>query len=157
MRAVILGGGNVGDVPASLDAAERMMASRVGEIVARSGLHESEPWGFEAEQGFVNRAWVVETPLEPEALLDALQAIEEELGRDRRCEAECKAASGARYLSRTMDLDILFCGGERIRTERLTVPHPLIMEREFAIVPACEVLHLTREELAKHMETIEKR
>ncbi len=155
MKTVILGGGNVGDVHARLDEAERLMAERTGEIVARSSFYASRAWGFEAESDFVNRAWVVDTPLAPEALLDTLQEIENRLGRDRKTETEQKARSGERYTSRTMDLDILFYGEEHISGERLTIPHPLIMERDFVLDPLGEVLHMTREEIGKMILTIE--
>ena len=69
---------------------------------------------------------------------EALQAIERELGRDREAEQSLKQRTGARYTSRPIDIDILFYDDRVIRTERLTVPHPLIQEREFVLVPLCE-------------------
>ena len=71
--------------------------------------------------------------------LDACQAIERELGRNRAAEAVEKASSGARYTSRPIDIDILFYDDEVIATERLAVPHPLLAEREFALVPLAEI------------------
>ena len=61
-----------------------------------------------------------------------------ELGRDREAEQSLKQRTGARYTSRPIDIDILFYDDRVIRTERLTVPHPLIQEREFVLVPLCE-------------------
>ena len=153
-RAIILAGGNIGDVAARFVEAEQCLAERGVSVVARSQNYESRAWGFESEMLFVNVAWEVETALEAEALLDVLQATEALLGRDRVAESEEKARQGARYCSRTLDLDILFYDDEHISTERLKVPHPLIMERDFVIVPLCELLGCNREELAVKIENI---
>lgn len=134
-RAVLITGGNDGDVRANLAAAAEMIAARVGEIVLRSSVRESEPWG-EMEHGtraFLNQVLVVETALGPFELLDAVQGIETELGRQR-------VKGTHRYASRTMDIDILFYDDRVIECERLTIPHPLIAVREFVLAPLCEVL-----------------
>ena len=153
-RAIILAGGNIGDVAARFVEAERLLSERGAAIVARSQNYESRAWGFESDMLFVNVAWAVETPLEPEQLLDALQEAEALLGRNREVEKAQKAESGARYCSRTLDLDILFYDEEHISTERLKVPHPLIMEREFVITPLCELLGCNKAELAEKIEKI---
>ena len=153
-RAIILAGGNIGDVAMRFEEAERLLAERGVEVVGRSQNYESRAWGFESEMLFVNVAWEVETALEPEELLDVLQKVEALLGRDRVAEAEEKAQKGARYCSRTLDLDILFYDEAYISTERLKVPHPLIMEREFVMEPTCELLECNRAQLAKKIEKI---
>lgn len=155
-RVVILGGGNVGDVAARLDAAEACIGKRIGTVVARSATYRTAPWGFQAENDFLNRAWLVETSLGGEQTLDALLAIEQELGRDREQECEQKHLTGQRYASRTLDLDVLLFGEQRIATERLQVPHPRLTEREFAMTPAEEVLGIGREELLRMVENIER-
>ncbi len=137
-EAVILLGGNVGNTEATLHRARVLLAERVGRVSRTSRLHETPAWGFDARP-FVNQAAVVETSLEPEELLDVLQGIERELGRDRDAEAREKSATGARYVSRTIDLDILFYDDMRIDTPRLKIPHPLIREREFVMVPLREL------------------
>lgn len=86
----------------------------------------------------------VSTDLAPEQVLDALQRIECELGRDRGAEARDRERTGERYSSRKIDIDILFYGDEVISTERLQVPHPLIAEREFVLQPLCEILRTKR-------------
>jgi 2-amino-4-hydroxy-6-hydroxymethyldihydropteridine diphosphokinase len=134
--------------------AERELSRRGVAIVARSQSYESRAWGFESEMLFLNVAWEVETKLESEELLDALQEVENLLGRNRAKEREKKAESGERYCSRTLDLDILFYGEEHISTERLKVPHPLIMEREFVKVPLCELLHCNQTQLGEKIEKI---
>lgn len=153
-RAVILTGGNIGDVAMRFIEAERLLAERDVKVVARSGNYTTKAWGFESEMLFTNAAWEVATKLDAEQLLDALQEVEALLGRDRNAELKTKEQEGARYCSRTLDLDILFFDKEHISTERLKVPHPLIMEREFVIGPTCELLQCSREELAEKIEKI---
>ena len=153
-RAIVLAGGNIGNVAERFIEAERELAARGVEVVAKSQNYESRAWGFESEMLFVNVAWEITTELEAEKLLDALQEVENLLGRNRTEEQKIKAESGERYCSRTLDLDILFYDEEKITTERLKVPHPLIMEREFVITPLCELLQCNRAQLAEKIEKI---
>ena len=153
-RAIILAGGNIGNVAERFIEAERALAERGVEVVKRSQNYESRAWGFESEMLFVNVAWEVATELEAEKLLDALQTVENLLGRNRAEEQKIKAESGERYCSRTLDLDILFYDEECIATERLKVPHPLIMEREFVITPLCELLQCSKAQLAEKIDKI---
>lgn len=153
-RAIVLAGGNIGDVAARFVEAERLLAERGVEVVGRSQNYSTKAWGFESEMLFTNVAWEVETALEAEELLDVLQEVEALLGRNRESEMKEKTERGARYCSRTLDLDILFYDEEHISTERLSVPHPLIMEREFVITPTCELLQCSKEQLAEKIEKI---
>ena len=140
----------MGDRDANLGAAREMIAQRTGRIIAASGVEGSEPWGSFEEgdtQEFMNQVLVVETGLEPLQLLDELQRIEKELGRDGDCgQAEYCSQQGAiscgarRYRSRTMDIDILFFGDSVIDSPRLTVPHPLLDQREFVLRPLAQVV-----------------
>ncbi len=97
-----------------------------------SSAYESEPWGFEAKEWFLNRLIIVETELEPEEMMRQLLDIEAELGRVRHPEAEG-------YTSRTADLDILYYGSRIVLTDSLTIPHPRLHQRRFALLPLCEV------------------
>lgn len=153
-HAVILAGGNIGDVAARFVEAERLLAERSVTIVARSKNYTTKAWGFESEMLFTNAAWKVATELGAEQLLNVLQEVEALLGRNRTVEQSEKEQKGARYCSRTLDLDILFFDEEHISTERLKVPHPLIMERDFVIEPTCELLQCSRAELAEKIEKI---
>lgn len=153
-HAIILAGGNIGDVASRFVEAERLLAKRGIRVVAKSRNYSTKAWGFESEMLFTNAAWEVATDKEAEQLLDALQEVEALLGRDREVERKTKEREGARYCSRTLDLDILFYDKEHISTERLKVPHPLIMERDFVIEPTCELLRCSREELAQKIEKI---
>lgn len=142
-KVVLLTGGNLGPVADTLSQARRRLIERVGPETARSGVRESEPWGFEAPQAFLNQVLVLETELEPLQLLDAVQQIERELGRVREPQEAAADSAGSpqhRYHSRPIDIDILFYGDRIIGTPRLSVPHPLIGQRAFVLRPLAEVL-----------------
>ena len=128
----VLFGSNMGDKEKIFAEACRYINNRCGSISDVSSSFESEPWGFEADEWFLNRLIVVETELEPEAMLRELLAIEAELGRVRHPEA-------IGYASRTADLDILYFGQRVIVTPSLTVPHPRLHLRRFALLPLCDV------------------
>ena len=143
-RVALLLGGNQGDVKRTLQTAQQLINSRVGAVLRCSHRYESEPWGFPAAQRFSNQALEVSTDLSPLEVLDACQGIERELGRNRAAEAIEKASSGAAYSSRPIDIAIIFYGDEVIDDERLTVPHPLLAEREFALQPLAEIMRRHR-------------
>ena len=82
-RVVLITGANLGPVAENLAEAVRLLAETVGRIVLRSSLRESEPWGFEADERFLNQVLAIETPLSPERVLDECQRIERILGRVR--------------------------------------------------------------------------
>ena len=96
----ILFGSNMGDKNGIFNQACLYINNRCGRVVQVSSPYESEPWGFEAEEWFLNRVIVIETALDPDELMKQLLEIEHELGRERHPDAEG-------YVSRTADLDIL--------------------------------------------------
>lgn len=132
-RCYILFGSNQGDKEALLEQACALINKRCGLVSERSSAYTTEPWGFQAEEWFLNELLVVDTELEPDALMDALLGIEKELGRVRHPEQKG-------YCSRTVDLDILYYGDRIINTEKVTVPHPRLHLRRFALEPLCEVI-----------------
>lgn len=131
MEALLLLGGNIGDARAMLDRAEAMIIEQTGTVLSRSRDHWTEPWGFQDERLFLNRALVVRTGLSPQGLLEQCLAIERQLGRTR--------TGGQRYSARTIDIDLLLCGDQVISSPDLTVPHPRMHERAFALAPAADV------------------
>lgn len=143
-RVILLTGGNTGDVKRTLQSAQQLINDRVGAVLRCSHRYESEPWGFDAAERFSNQALAVTTDLTPDGVLDAVQEIERLLGRNRAAEAVEKASTGAAYTSRPIDIDIAFYDDEVISTERLTVPHPRLGEREFALIPLCEIARIKR-------------
>lgn len=128
----VLLGSNLGDREFLVNQACKMMDERCGEIVAKSRLYESEPWGFLAEYWFLNQVIVLKTTLSPDDLMRKLLSIEKELGRDRSQPHEG-------YVSRPMDLDILYYGSEIIDTQMVTAPHPRLHQRRFTLLPLCDV------------------
>jgi 2-amino-4-hydroxy-6-hydroxymethyldihydropteridine diphosphokinase len=137
-EALLLLGGNVGDMKSTFSVVESMITHPEGPIgaamTARSRDHWTEPWGFSDERLFLNRALLVSTTLEPLDLLGELLTIEQALGRNRSNER--------RYASRTIDIDILLIGDQVIDTPALHLPHPRLHERAFALAPAADVAPL---------------
>ena len=128
----VLLGSNLGDRELLVNQASKMIGERCGKIVAKSRLYESEPWGFKSEHWFLNQVMKVETALSPDDLMKELLEIEKELGRDRSVPHEG-------YVSRPMDLDILYFGNEIIDTQMVKAPHPRLHERRFTLLPLCDV------------------
>lgn len=129
-EATILLGGNLSDRQSLIGSARDLIAGRVGNIVDRSSLYETEPWGFNSDTMFLNQVVVVKTELEPGSLMNVLVGIEKDLGRTR---------NEAGYASRLIDLDILFYNDEVISSNQLVIPHPRIQERMFALKPLEEI------------------
>ncbi len=138
-RAVLLLGGNIGDVKSSLAQARELLTLRVGDITAHSTEVETQAWGFSCEVKFLNQAVEVETTLKPQELLTQTQSIEREVGRDRAAEVDEKEQSGERYASRIIDIDIITYDTEVVEQESLRIPHPLMHQREFVLRPMAEV------------------
>lgn len=124
-------GANLGDRERTIARAlEQLRAVPGTEVVAVSTLRETDPVGLEHQPRFMNGAAALHTSLEPRALLDELLAIERRLGRTRE---------GPRFGPRTIDLDLLVYADVEIDEPGLTVPHPRLHERRFALEPLAEV------------------
>ncbi|MFP4619712.1 MAG: 2-amino-4-hydroxy-6-hydroxymethyldihydropteridine diphosphokinase [Bacteroidales bacterium] len=131
-EAIILLGSNMGERYRQLDAALRLIGRHAGEVVRYSSIYESEPWGFQNANNFLNQVVAIDTGLVPRRLLETLQAIEDEMGKKRVSEKEA-------YSSRVIDIDILFYRDEVIETESLTIPHKLLHRRRFTLLPLNEI------------------
>lgn len=135
-------GGNEGSVEESAERLRRaveLLAQRAGEVVRSSAMEQTEPWGFECSDRFVNQGVELLTELEAEKLLDITQSIEQELGRSREAEQRYKQQRGQRYAPRAIDIDIILYGDLTITSKRLEVPHPRMCEREFVLRPLSEI------------------
>ena len=130
----------MGDVKSRLRTAQRMINDNVGIVLRCSHRYKSRPWGFAANEEFSNQVLEVDTDLSADEVLDAVQAIERKLGRDREEEMRLKAESGAPYSSRMIDIDVLFYDDLVLESPRLTIPHPLIEQRDFVLAPLCELM-----------------
>lgn len=132
MSFVYLGlGTNLGEKNRNLTNAMEIVSSEVGVILSQSGFYNSKPWGFESDNDFLNMVVLVETNLSPLELLVKTQAIERNLGRT--------AKSGEGYVDRLIDIDILLYDNLIIDQIMLKIPHPLIAERDFVLVPLVEI------------------
>jgi 2-amino-4-hydroxy-6-hydroxymethyldihydropteridine diphosphokinase len=131
MKKVFLGlGTNLGNREKNLNEALDRIAEFIGIIISRSSVYETEPWGFTSKDQFLNMVIEVETNLKPSGLLGRLLMIESLLGRLR---------NGKQYSSRTIDLDILLYGRQKVNSISLKIPHLRMHERKFVLIPLCEI------------------
>lgn len=128
-RYVIGLGSNLGDRLAHLAGGAAALAE-LGRVAARSAVYESAAFGGPEQGPFLNAAALLETPVEPRALLLSLLEIERRLGRERR----------ERWGPRTLDLDILWGEGVRVVEAGLHVPHERLTQRTFALRPLLDLV-----------------
>lgn len=126
---IILLGANLGDRAATFHQAIDLITERIGPVVRQSGLYETAPWGVTDQPAFLNQVLMIETTLEPEAVLNQTQAIEQELGRVRL----------EKWGARIIDIDLLYYDQLVLQTDRLTIPHPYLHQRRFTLVPLVEI------------------
>ena len=137
MHCVYLGlGSNLGDKHANFDKAIALINERVGEVVRQSSLIETEPWGFESENSFLNGVVLCETQLTPRQVLKTTQRIERELGRKKKTGA---APANRTYQDRLIDIDILLYDDLVVDEPDLKIPHPLMQQRDFVMIPLNEI------------------
>ena len=159
MKTILLLGSNKGDKLSLIERATEMLSYLSSGESILSSLYESEPWGFNADEWFLNRAVLIDTGLNPEELLEKVLEIEEKLGRirgeqektekdktekdkteERRNEIENEKESGEReYSSREIDIDIIFYGDLIQASENLTIPHPRMHLRRFVLEPVAQI------------------
>ena len=132
-KTIYLGlGSNAGNREENIKRAIEHLSLALGSPTALSTIIESEPWGYDSQNSYLNCVVAFETTLAPLQLLDTTEAIERTLGRTQK-------SIGGVYSDRTMDIDILFYGNDTVALPRLTVPHPLLHERLFVLAPLNEI------------------
>lgn len=132
VHKVYLGlGSNQGDRNKQLARAIELIGERVGKVIRQSSIIETEPWGFTSGNKFLNCAIFIETELLPRKVLEVTKQIERELGRRYK---------GMAYRDRPIDIDILLYDDETIDTPELQIPHPLMHERDFVMIPLKEIM-----------------
>jgi 2-amino-4-hydroxy-6-hydroxymethyldihydropteridine diphosphokinase len=125
-------GGNLGDAVAALRSAVQALSGLPQtRLLQASNLYRTPAWGLQQQPDFINGVAMLETQLDPRALLEALLGVERDFGRDRE--------AGSRWGPRTLDLDLLLYGDAVIGEPGLQVPHPHLHERAFALVPLLEI------------------
>ena len=126
-------GSNLGNREENIRKAIVLIGEKVGTVLRQSSLIETEPWGFESENSFLNGVILVETTFTPRQTLKATQKIERELGRKR------KSDSLKKYADRPIDIDILLYDDLTIDEPDLKIPHPLMAQRDFVMIPLREI------------------
>lgn len=131
MNNIFLGiGSNLGDRERNLNEAIAKITKATGPLVATSSVYETEPWGFQSDNLFLNMVIKIKTDLSPAGLLEEIFLMEENIGRIR---------SKIQYSSRLIDIDILLFDNLIIAGENLEIPHPRMHERRFVLVPLFEI------------------
>ena len=125
----LLIGGNQGDRLARLATARNFITAAGGQILLASALYETAPWGRTEQPDFINQALQVATDKDASAWLLTLLDIEEKMGRRRQ----------EKYGPRIIDIDILFFNNSIVHEPGLTIPHPEIQNRRFALTPLEEI------------------
>ena len=130
MRAYLGFGSNLGDRRANIDEAIRRLGATEGiRVMKVSSMYDTEPVGGPPQPNYLNAACEVETELSPHELLRAALAIEDAMGRRRE----------VHWGPRNIDIDLLLCGDTVIEDADLTLPHPLMADREFVLRPLAEI------------------
>ena len=142
----LLLGSNLGDRMKQLEEATAIISKTIGSVVLQSSTYETEPWGFSAEDKFLNKAIRAMTFLLPEEIMEKINEIEKMFGRERQNEG---------YSSRTLDIDILFYDDLILDQEGLKIPHPRLQDRRFVLIPLNEIApRLVHPSLKKTIEEL---
>ena len=128
-KAYLLIGGNMGNRISNLQQARELIQKECGQLTAVSSVYQTAAWGLTEQPDFLNQVLVVATLLTPEAMMQQLLAIEEKMGRKRTI----------KFGPRIIDLDILLIESLIINSTLLTIPHPALTKRKFALIPLVEV------------------
>ena len=126
-------GTNLGNKHENLLDALDMIGRCVGQVCRVSSFHSTEPWGFCSPNTFLNAACMVFTSLDPMECLARTQQIERQMGR------MAKSVAG-NYEDRIIDIDLLLYDDLSLSSPQLTLPHPLMMQRDFVIKPLAEIM-----------------
>ena len=134
MSIVYLGlGSNLGNKEQHITTAVKHLEQRVGKVRRLSSLLKTEPWGFTSPHSFVNAAVSIDTILSPHEVLEATQQIERDMGREQK-------SMNGEYHDRIIDIDILLYDDMEINEKDLIIPHPLMHQRDFVMIPLREII-----------------
>ncbi len=125
----LLLGSNLGNRKEIMDKAIELLSQKLGVIISKSDDYETKPWGVTNQPDFLNLAVSIHTHLKPIEILEQTQSIENQLGRVRK----------EKWGARLIDIDIMFYGDEIIEEPNLKIPHPLMQERDFALIPLADI------------------
>lgn len=125
-------GTNLGNRQLNIDTALNLVGERIGIVLTKSSIIETEPWGFSSENLFYNIAVKVETELKISQILFETKRIEKEMGRTYKSVRED-------FCDRIIDLDLIFFDNLVLTTQDLCLPHPKMTERLFVLQPMSEI------------------
>ena len=146
MHEVYLGlGSNLGDREQQLRQAVRLVDERVGRVVRQSSFVQTEPWGFQSEHRFLNAAICCLTDKTPREVLQLTQQIERDLGKTKAHATHHPSSlihhpSSIIHHDRPIDIDILLYDDWKVDEPDLKIPHPLMHQRDFVMIPLKEIL-----------------
>jgi len=143
-------GTNLGDRESNILRAIQLIGERVGTVVRQSSLIETEPWGFESPNKFLNAVILCETERTPREVLRLTQKIERDMGRRKKTSLNSirnatlskRELSSLNYSDRPIDIDILLYDDMTVDEPDLKIPHPLMYERDFVMIPLNEIKHI---------------
>jgi 2-amino-4-hydroxy-6-hydroxymethyldihydropteridine diphosphokinase len=124
-------GTNIGNKALNLLQAIIFITKEIGHLSALSSVYESEPWGFESINEFLNMVICVETLLPPEEILSITQSIEKKIGREEK--------TNHSYQDRLIDIDRIAYDNLILNSDKLKIPHPLFHKRRFVLEPMNEI------------------
>ena len=134
-------GSNIGDRIGYIQQATSLLSALESVTIIRtSAFYETEPWGMDSENWFVNAVLEVKTKLSPKELLQECKKIETLLGKSKKSDNNNKDNNSKDYQDRTIDIDILFYNSEIINEDDLTIPHKYLHLRAFTLVPLLELI-----------------
>lgn len=133
-------GTNLGDRASNILRAIQLIGERVGTVVRQSSLIETEPWGFESPNKFLNAVILCETERTPREVLRLTQRIERDMGKTKM--HATKRSKLTTYKDRPIDIDILLYDDITVAEPDLKIPHPLMYERDFVMIPLNEIIHI---------------
>jgi 2-amino-4-hydroxy-6-hydroxymethyldihydropteridine diphosphokinase len=124
-------GGNIGNREFTLKKAVEKINHEIGKVISQSNYYETEAWGVENQDKYLNQCICIETLLTSSQVLKKSLEIELSLGRKRNHKET--------YEPRTIDIDMLFYNSDFIQTKELTIPHPRLQLRKFVLIPLNEI------------------
>ena len=125
-------GTNLGNRQYNLNTALTLIGKSIGTVQAVSTIIETEPWGYESANRFLNMAAIVQTELNPQQVLQSAKSIEKKMGRTVKTGAEG-------YKDRVIDIDLLMFDNLVTDSPELTLPHKLMHKRRFVLEPLAEI------------------
>ncbi len=142
-------GSNLGNREWNLTEAIRLIDERVGEVIRQSSFIETEPWGFQSENSFMNAVILCQTEKTPREVLTLTQQIERDLGKCKEhatqrsqivnCKSSNSKSSNCKYADRPIDIDILLYDDWTVDEPDLKIPHPLMHQRDFVMIPLKQI------------------